>query len=52
MKRAAVAVGIFVFGFMCGVVALGLFCLVMNEPVTPVLKKPTSYQSACYRSMT
>ena len=52
MKTAAIAAGIFVFGFMCGIVAFGLFAMAMFQPMTPTLKKPTSYQSACYRSMT
>lgn len=52
MKRAALFVAIFVFGFMCGIAAFGMFAMAMSDPLTPPLKKPTSYQSACYRSMT
>ncbi|MFJ3316151.1 hypothetical protein ACIPLR_12385 [Herbaspirillum huttiense] len=44
--------GIFLFGFTCGVLAFGLFAMAMADPVTQGIKKPTSYQSACYRNMT
>lgn len=51
MKAAAIAAGIFGFGFMCGIVAFGLFAMAMSQPTTPTIKKPVSFQSACYRGM-
>jgi len=52
MKSAAFIVAIFVVGFMCGVVAFGLFAIAASEPLSPAAKNPTFYRSACYRSMT
>lgn len=52
MKQAAIYAGVFVFGFMCGVVGIGLFAIAMTDPVTATAKKPASYRSACYRSIT